>query len=344
MKIVLISLLWLLSFDVFAQKSTSFERKQEPKENAFSLLVPKGWQIEGGAIRLLNPDIAGVLNMVECKFDLAVKKDAQGSVMIRWMPEMMCIDRANAFGKHEGAVFNNALVRSKRSPERFIVEVGIPYAHPKASNVKVLSSKALPELAQKYQKAVTPIINMVTNMVYSAGLVEYTYTENGNSYSERMITVIEDYGYGGGGLWKNRESMLIRSPQNQLNTWEKIFSTIQNSGIWSTKWVVGEINGQRTRAGQIALTQKEIQKIDNEIAESHRKTNAAINHDMYLTITGNADYVNPYTGKTEMDNSNYKYRWVDPSGNVIYSDNDSYNPNSDPNLNVSGYKKCAIKK
>jgi hypothetical protein len=308
------------------------------------LLVPKGWIIEGVAIRILSADIAGANNMVDCKFDMAVKKDRQGSVMIRWMPEMMCIDVLNAFGNPEGAVFNNLLVRKKRSPEKFIIEVGIPYAHPKAQNIKIVSSKPLPGLAKKYQDAVSLTVRMYANISYYAGMVDYTYTEDGAQYSERMMTVIEDYGPQGGGMWKNRQSILIRSPLNQLNLWEKVFSTIQNSGIWSTKWVVKEINGQRQRSGQIALTNAEIQKIDNEIAESHRKTNAAINHDMYLTLTGNADYVNPFTGKTETDHSDYKYRWVNQEGNVIYSDRADYNPNNDPQINVSGYKKSTMKK
>jgi hypothetical protein len=346
MKTLILIFSLTMSLEIFSQttSSISYERRQEPKEKAFSLLVPRGWVIEGGAFRLLNENIAGALNMVDCKFDLAVKKDSKGSVMIRWMPEMLCIDKANAFGNPEGAIFNNVLVRSKRTPEKFLTDVGIPYAHPKATNVKIVTSKSLPQLAQKYQNAVSWEMKMVTNITYYAGMVEFTYSENGESYSERMITVIEDYGYNGGGLWKNRESILIRTPINQLKSWEKVFSKIQNSGIWSTKWVVGEINGQRKRSGQVALTNSEIQKLDNEIAESHRKTNSAINHDMYLTITGNADYVNPYTGKTEQDNSDYKYRWVDASGNIIYSDDANYNPNNDPGLNVSGYKKSVVKK
>ena len=157
MKVYALLLSLLFSLEIFAQNSSAIQyvRKQEPKENAFSLLIPKGWQIEGGAIRILNPDIAGSLNMVDCKFDMAVKKDATGSVMIRWMPEMLCIDGAYAFGNREGAVFNNALVRNKRTPERFITDIGIPYAHPKATNVKIVSSKSLPQLAQKYQQAVS---------------------------------------------------------------------------------------------------------------------------------------------------------------------------------------------
>jgi hypothetical protein len=210
-------------------------------------------------------------------------------------------------------------------------------------NVKIVKTRSLPGLARKYQQAVSPMMQMVTNMTYYAGLVEFTYTENGMAYSERMITVIEDYGQGGGGLWKNRESILIRAPLNELKNWERTMSTIQNSGIWNMKWVVGEINGQRRRSGQIALTNQEIQKIDNAMTESRRKTNSAINHDMYLTVTGQADYVNPYTGRTEQDNSDYRYRWIDQSGNVIYSDSETYNPNMDPQLHVSGYRRCGRK-
>ncbi|PKL37187.1 MAG: hypothetical protein CVV44_16260 [Spirochaetae bacterium HGW-Spirochaetae-1] len=60
-------------------------------------------------------------------------------------------------------------------------------------------------------------------------------------------------------------------------------------------------------------------------------------------MTGRADYVNPYSGKTEQDSTDYRYRWVDQSGNVIYSDSESYNPNVDPQLRVSGYKRCGGK-
>lgn len=35
-----------------------FRRVQEPRENAFSILIPKGWQIEGGIFRI-DPTMQG---------------------------------------------------------------------------------------------------------------------------------------------------------------------------------------------------------------------------------------------------------------------------------------------
>jgi hypothetical protein len=90
-----------------------FTRMNEPNEKAFSLLVPKGWIIDGGAIRILDPNSAGANNMADCKFDLSIKKDPKGTVMIWWLPEILCIDQKNAWGNPEGAIFNNTLVRKK---------------------------------------------------------------------------------------------------------------------------------------------------------------------------------------------------------------------------------------
>jgi hypothetical protein len=345
MKPPLFSFLLFFSLSAFSQKDAIlFRRLDEPKEKAFSLLVPRGWTLEGGAIRLLDPDIAGANNMVECKFDLAVKKDADGSVMIRWLPEMLCIDQSQSWGNPEGAVFNNFLVRRKRDPVSFVLQIAVPYAHPNAVNVKVKSSKSLPGLAARYASMVDPTVKMYTNMTYNAAIVEFTYEENGKAYLERLVTVIEDYGMNGGGLWKNRESMLIRTPAGEMSKWEPVLQVIQNSGIWNLSWITGEVNGQRQRSGLIAATQKELQAMDNAINESRRNTYSEINKDMYLTITGQNEYTNPFTGKTETDTDNWKNRWTNSSGDIIYSDNPSYDPNSDPDLNISGFKRSAPRK
>jgi hypothetical protein len=340
-----LSVCLLLCVNILGQSnSIYFTRMNEPNEKAFSLLVPKGWIIEGGAIRILDPNIAGANNMVECKFDLAVKKDQNGSVMIRWMPEMLCIDQRNAWGNPEGAVFNNALVRKKRDPASFMTQVAIPYAHPRAANINVTESKPLPGLASLCSSTVDPSVKMVTNMSYYAAMIEFTYDEDGRKYTERMVTVIEDYGANGGGLWKNRQSMLIRTPAGEMEKWEPVLQVIQNSGIWSLNWITGEVNGQRQRSGLIAATQKELQEMDNLINESRRSTSSEINKDMYLTITGQNEFTNPYTGKVETDTDNWKDRWINSSGDIIYSDNQSYDPNRDPALNVSGFKKSVPRK
>jgi hypothetical protein len=335
-------LLMVLSLGAFSQKdAVILNRIEEPKEKALTLLVPRGWILEGGALRLLDPNIAGANNMVECKFDMAVRKDVQGSVMIRWLPDMLCIDQSKAWGNPEGAVFNNTLVRRKRDPASFIVQVAIPYAHPNARNIKIKNSKQVPSLAFRYTNMIDPSVKMVTNMSYQALIMEYTYEEAGNNYLERMVTVIEDYGTNGGGLWKNRETMFIRTPLNEMAKWEPLLQVIQNSGIWNINWIKGEVNGQRQRSGLIAATQKELQDMDNAINENRRNTNSEINKDMYLTLTGQNEYKNPFNGRIETDTDNWKNRWINSLGDIIYSNDSSYDPNRDPDLKITGFKRSS---
>jgi hypothetical protein len=219
----------ILSSQIYVYGQTQglyFRRLEEPREKAFSLLVPSGWTIEGGALRLLSDQIAGASNMIDCKFDMAVKNNSDGSVMIRWLPEMMCIDQSRAFGYPEGSVFNNTLVRRKRSPQKFILEVAIPYSHPEALSVNIISEKSLPELSGLFLQSADPALKAVTNMSYQAGMLEYSYSERGTKYQERMVTVIEDYGLNGAGMWKNRTTVLIRAPFGELAKWEPILGVI----------------------------------------------------------------------------------------------------------------------
>jgi hypothetical protein len=139
-------------------------------------------------------------------------------------------------------------------------------------------------------------------------------------------------------MWKNRETMLIRAPEGHLAVWEAILNVIQNSGRWNLKWVADEVNNQRRRAGQIIATQQEIQAVEKVINDNRINTYTEINKDMYLTLTGQDEFTNPFSGQPEIDTNAWDRRWLDETGNVIYTNDANYNPNTDPDLNISGFK------
>ena len=109
------------------------------------------------------------------------------------------------------------------------------------------------------------------------------------------------------------------------------------------QWFAGEARGQQTRSRIAARTQQQIQEIDRQIVEHRQKTNAEINNDMYLTLTDQEEYVNPYTGEVEMGSNQWERRWTNESGDVIYSNDSEYNPNYDLELNRSDYKVTPIR-
>ncbi len=324
-----------------------FLRKSEPKENAFSILVPKGWQIAGG-IHRVNPIANGPSNAISAKLDFAIKKDNAGTVMIRWLPDVLYFDaRYSPAGQMglfpEGSNYQGMTVLNIRTADNFITSIAFPYAHPNAQNIKVVEKKNLTKVANNYSRRVKQAMPYST-MSYDASIVKFTYSENGIQFEELMISIIENWGQLGAGMWGNKETYFIRTPLNEFTKWEAIFSVIQSSVKLNINWLIGEIKGQATRSKTLIDTQKEVQRIGKEIAEHRQKTNDEIHNDMFLTLTDQEEYVNPYTNEIDVGTNQWQHRWINESGDVIYTDVEDYNPNVDINLNVSDFKRSKVRK
>ncbi|MFZ1292022.1 MAG: hypothetical protein WAR79_18135 [Melioribacteraceae bacterium] len=324
-----------------------FERKSEPNENAFSTLVPKGWITEGGIYRV-NAIQNGPSNAIAAKLDFSIKKDREGSIMIRWLPDVLFFDaRYSPAGQMglfpEGSNYQGMTVYNIMSAEDFIHRIAFPYAHTNAQNIQILEKKNMQKFAASYSARVKKTMPYLT-MSYDAAFLKIRYSENGKTYDEFMFTVIENWGQLGAGMWGNKETFLVRTPVGEIENWESIFGIIQNSAKLNINWLIGEIKGQAAR-GQILIdTQNEIQRIGREITEHKQKTNAEINNDMFLTLTQQEEYVNPYTNEIETGTNQWKHRWVNQSGDVVYSDYEDYDPNIDININRTDFKRTNIRK
>jgi len=327
---------------------TRFTRVREPRENAFTVLIPAGWQTEGGIFRVDPTAAGGPSQSIAAKCDFAVKSDGAGSVMVRWLPDVLFYDPsyspAGQMGMFPpGSNYQGMTVYRVMPAPQFIRDIAFPYAHPQASGLQVKEAKSLPELAQKYRQYASAIVPGST-FSYDAALVTMTYQEGGKTYEEKMVTVVENWGQLGAGMWGNKETYYIRAPKGELGKWAPHLSTIQNSVVLNSQWIAGEIRGQAQR-GEIALnTQREVERIGREITEHRQKTNAEINNDMFLTLTGQEEYVNPYTKEVETGSNQWKYRWVNESGEVLYTDTEEYDPNVDVDLNRSDYKRTPVRK
>ncbi len=324
-----------------------FNRVNEHNENAFTVLVPKGWQIAGGIFRVDPSRQGGAAQSIAAKVDFAVKKDAAGTVMIRWLPDVLFYDAryspAGQMGMFpQGSNYNGMTVHNLISARQFIPDIAIPYAHPNASNIRVTESKNLEDIAKNYQRRMHALVPMI-DFGYDAALVTLTYTENGVKYIEKMICIIENWGRAGAGMWGNKETFYVRTPLNEFSKYESIMSVIQNSIIINKQWLAGELKGQQKRGEIMINTQREMQRIENQMTEHRRKTNAEIHNDMFLTLTDQEEYVNPFTNEVETGSNQWKYRWENEAGDIIYTDNEAYDPRVDINLNRTDYKRTPIR-
>jgi hypothetical protein len=324
-----------------------FKRVNEPNENAFSILIPNDWEIEGGLFRLDPSALGGPANSIAAKLDFTVR-NPEGTVIIRWLPDMVYFDMTNSPAGQmgmfpEGSQYQGMTVYPKMSASIFIEYIALPYANPDLRNYETTEKKSLGRVADNYERRVQQAMPNMT-FSYDAAIITINYEKDGRRIKQKIFTIVEDWGSMGAGMWGNKESIKISAPADEFAKYESLFSVIQGSVKINQKWLVDEIRGQMTRS-QIAIdTQQEVERIGVEIAEHRAKTNAEIHNDMFLTLTEQEEFVNPYTNEVEVGSNQWKHRWINESGDVIYTDDESYDPNVDINLKRSDFKRTPVRK
>lgn len=327
------------------QMSTLFlEKIYEPNEQAFTILKPKTWLVEGGIIRWDPTTSGGAANAIEAKIDFTLKSDEAGSVQIHWVPDIYYVDMSGSMVAGmfpEGSNYNGMPVLHKMNATIFIQNYLAPYYHQGASDFQIVESKTLPEIEKLCYD--TDMMKELGSQ-YSSAVVDFEYFENGIQFKERAFTVLQDMGPYTAGMWKNRHTVIIRTPRESFEQWEPLFHEIGQSVILNPKWIEGELKGQMQRGSTMVRTMQDIARIGEEMQKGHAETNAEIHHQSYLNLTSQEDYINPYTKEVETGSNQWDHRWVDDLGNVIYTDNGEYDPNHDLELQMDGFKRSGVKK
>ncbi len=321
-----------------------FHRRSEPREGAFTLQVPDGWLLEGGIFRANLMQTMVNAQVIEAKLDFAVKRDAAGSVLLRWCPEMKYIDPrmnpAAMLGGMMGGNYGGMIVSPLPTPVDFLVRVVFPWAHPQASQVQVLHQQALPLLVDSFRQRMAAL-GFPAMFEYQGGMVVFAYTEGGVQYREHAYTVIENMGWAAGGMWANKDTFLERAPLAEFERWQPVMAHIRDSGHLNPQWLAQEMRSQgilanayqdavrqqNRRDRQMLDLQHSLQDADREIVEHRQRTNAEINNDQYLTLMNLEEYMNPYSGDPEYGSNQWNYRWVTAGGEEYYSDNSYEDPN-----------------
>ncbi|NTV46720.1 MAG: hypothetical protein HGB11_09455, partial [Chlorobiales bacterium] len=228
-----------------APTGIAFERRSEPKEQAFSILVPKGWKTEGGIFRVNALTAGGPLNAIEAKCDLSVMSDQTGTVMFRIFPDITYALVGIGGGFFPvGSNYQGAEVHPYENAQQHLKTL-FRKTHPSASSVKFLAIKQLPGEIEVLEKA-----NAYTNSVLAqlggsgmmfrhdaAGAI-IEYTEAGTRYREALLTGIVNMQ--AAFTWKNTRTLLFRAPVNEFDKWRAAMDIIRFSVRFNPEWVLKE--------------------------------------------------------------------------------------------------------
>lgn len=340
--------------------SLVFRRQPEPREGAFTLLVPDGWHLQGGIVRADLMHQVVDAQAIAAKIDLAVMRDTQGSVMMRWCPEVKYCDmRYNMAGAMfpPGSNYGGMVVAPLISACDFLARVCFPWAHPQATHARILEQRRVPELIEAFRNSRLGRLAPMQGD-WDAGVVTFAYREGGVEYEEMAYTLISSLGPMAGGMWSNVNTAYSRAPRGELAAWEPVLARVRDSAEFNPLWLVQEIvnqqvlaqsflNAQRAqqwREQRMLQVQQQIQQIDQEIAAHTAQTQASIQHQEYLNLMGQEEYWNPYTERVETGSNQWAHRWTNANGDVFYTDLETDDPNLDVRLNAVDWRRTIVRR
>jgi hypothetical protein len=332
-------------------RTLMMQRIWEPREQAFSFLLPQGWTLEGGVFNVNPLQMNGPGNTTTPKCDLTVKADARGTVMLRWVPSWNYADLSLAptgWGTFRpGMHYQGMPVRPIVGARQFLTEL-IKGMRPQAADIKIVAEDPLPEVAAAYARR-AELINQNLQKLglaptrFEALALVVEYREAGEHFREVLSTTIAD-ARGGAFMWSNDDTIAFRAPASRFEEWKPAIDTIRASRQPNPQWVAAVTKASGERAKAALETQRYIATVANQIVENRRRTHAEIRHEQWLFISGQEEYTNPFNGQTERDTSYYGYRWVNNQGDVIYTDENSFDPNTIEEYKTREWKRTPIRK
>lgn len=293
----------------------AFYRQFEPNEKAFTFLLPEGWTIAGGITRVADNIRKNSAQPEELQLYMKLSSpDTKAG--FGWLPDRKFFDRCHYSGENHqtnqtppGSMYNGMPVMSKTSPVDFVRLIAIPFAHPHARQVNITSVQTIsgPSL---HSSANRPVLLPDTEPTSESAVVTFEYLENNIRFTEKMVCVIEDHGIRESGIWGNKETFFMRAEKDLFTSMTPLFVTINQS--------IKPGNQTEERAGVGNIVQGNV---------------------IYLSLTELADYINPFTGETEYGCSEWKYRWINCQGDMVCSNDPSYDPERDASLRLKGFKR-----
>lgn len=325
----------------------AFMRVNEPREKAFSILVPRGWQAKGGIYRLNALQAGGPLNAMEAKCDLTYGSDPRGTVAFRILPDTVYAHTGIGGGFFgPGANYQGAMVR-KFEDATTHVRALFKMLHPQASGIKVLKQKRLPGEVQAMDRGMAYMNNLLRQVglggmtfTNDAAAGVFEYTEGGIRFREIILSGVVNMR--AAMTWKNTRSLAFRAPADEFDKWRPVLDIMRFSVQFNAAWILKEAKGQRQRAQMVQKVFEEMRRIDREIIKKTTINREEIMNDNFLVLTGQEEYVNPHSGKVETDTDAYKHRWTTDGGDVYYTDKEDENPNLF--LQRTDYKRTPIRK
>jgi hypothetical protein len=330
------------SSDSPGASALSFVNWSDPHEGAFSVGVPRGWQVIGGAYRLSATDVRYALTMASPDGQIRVTV-GDSNIPIYTQPSPML---ASA-GLREGGYYmigdgTKMEIRRYISGQQYVYSYVEAFVRRQCSDLRINSNNVRPDLAATFTQFAHN--EGATSAQLTAGDASFTCILNGNAVQGKYIVVTALLAPGMTPLWAVYRLYGYIAPAARQEDAVKVVTQAVQSWKFNPQWEAqqrGTANAAvqqdnmrsqqiRSRALQaIAEDQRQTSETITKGYEQRQKVYDEISRKRENSILGTLDIVDPQTGSSYKVSNYGDYHYLSNDG-YIYSTNSANSPG--PNL------------
>ena len=302
-------------------------------EEAFRMLVPSDWRVEGGIV--WRPELS---TMAYLQLRLS---DPRGSSALEFFPTLpFTWSERGYFGFPPGSLYLGSYVVQPLDPDNFVRQLLLPQVRGRVSP-RVIRTDPLPELA-----------NQVAPTVQEPGAVKQVaaartrieYQEGNRTFEEDIYSVIvySQVPMTPGLTWWGPDRLFgFRAEKGQLDRQapllQTIFASLRINRMWFARvlqvreaWIQNQMQAIRNAAElsrYIARTSNEISDMQQQAWESRQASQDRSAEAFSRYIRGVETYRDPYAGREIELPTGYADVWASRDGEYVLANDPNFNPN-----------------
>jgi hypothetical protein len=302
---------------------------------AFSMLVPEGWRVQGGVAWRLHPAMPAYLAMKVINPNSPEILEAYPTLPFVWT------EGGIPFFAPGSIYLGNEVCQPVDDPIDYTKRFLLPRFRPELRDAKVVATEYLPKVAEAVAAADQ---EPGVQKVFRASRVRIEYAQQSRVIEEDMYCVLSrvDIPQTRTTFWGTDRNYSFRAEKGKLDERTKVFQTMVASIKPNLEWfnryrqlvqmLVQNQLRQIRQVGElsryISQTSSEISELSRQAYENRQASQERINQQFSQYIRGVDEYRNPFDNRPVELPSGYREAWVNPSGEYVLSDD----PNFDPNI------------
>ena len=300
-------------------------RWQDPRENAFSLEVPAGWNVAGGTFRFAPVDVRKALQASSPDGGIRITGGDSELPAFTEPNQMLAMT-----GFLEGSWYSpgygvNMMVRRYMPGALFAREYVGTRAARGCANLKFTDSRDRPDADAPLNSLMSGLAAAGGMMRIQSGEVNFTCEQNGQPVSGYYFAGSMRTGTAGmpGGIWHVEYLYGYSARREQAARAQRIMSHMLATYQDNPQWVAMQQNVTAATSRIVAQTQQEVSKIISDTFAYKNQVGDEISRRRENSILGTVDVIDPASGRQFKVENSSNYYWLDNHGVIVGTQTDT---------------------